>query len=160
LWPPSPQLLTELQHGDIDLAERLILIRGKGGHERALPVTTETAKAINAYLAEHPAHVGPLVRSFSRPNKGIGAQHISVLVSQWLHNADVPATAHALRHTAATDMLRGGAHVRDVQHALGHQSLATTQKYLPWIVGDLRQAMEGRRYVELPPVENEQDGAA
>ncbi len=149
--------VAELQHGDVDLAERLILIRGKGGHERALPVTVETWKAMNAYLAEHPAQAGPLVRSFSRPGRGIGARHISVLVSEWLHTADVPATAHALRHTAATDMLRAGAHVRDVQHALGHQSLATTQKYLPWVVGDLREAMEGRRYAE-PPSATEHTG--
>ena len=149
--------VAELQHGDIDLAERLVLIRGKGGHERALPITAETWRAIHAYLAEHPASVGPLIRSYSRPHRGIGAQHISVLVSQWLHGADVAATAHALRHTAATDMLRAGAHVRDVQHALGHQSRATTQKYLPWIVGDLREAMEGRRYVE-PAAGAEQTG--
>ena len=149
--------VAELQHGDIHLTERLVLIHGKGGHERALPITAETWRAIHAYLAEHPATVGPLIRSYSRPNRGIGAQHISVLVSQWLHGADVAATAHALRHTAATDMLRAGAHVRDVQHALGHQSLATTQKYLPWIVGDLREAMDGRRYVE-PPATTEQTG--
>lgn len=149
--------VAELQHGDIDLAERLVLIRGKGGHERVLPVTAETWRAINAYLTEHPSKVGPLIRSFSRPGRGIGAQHISVLVSEWMHEADVAATAHALRHTAATDMLRAGAHVRDVQHALGHQSLATTQKYLPWIVGDLREAMDGRRYVE-PPASTEQTG--
>ncbi len=146
-----------LEHGDIDLAEHLILVRGKGGHERALPITEETWRSIHAYWTEHPAHVGPLIRSFSRPNRGIGAQHISVLVSQWMHGADVPATAHALRHTAATDMLRSGAHVRDVQNALGHQSLATTQKYLPWVVGDLRKAMEGRRYVE-PATQAEHTG--
>ncbi|MFN2506326.1 MAG: tyrosine-type recombinase/integrase [Acidimicrobiales bacterium] len=39
-----------------------------------------------------------------------------------------------LRHSAATDMLRNGAHVRDVQHALGHAHLATTEVYLPLIV--------------------------
>jgi integrase len=46
----------------------------------------------------------------------------------------------------ATDMLRGGAHLRDVQNALGHASISTTQRYLPWVVGDLRVAMSGRRY--------------
>lgn len=55
-------------------------------------------------------------------------------------------TPHALRHTAATDMLRGGAHVRDVQRALGHVELSSTQRYLPWLVGDLREAMGGRQY--------------
>lgn len=153
--------VAELQFGDVDTAERLLLIRGKGGHERVLPITDETWKAMLSYLAECPAQAGPLVRSYSRPGRGIGARHISVLVSGWLHGAGIQATAHALRHTAATDMLRAGAHVRDVQRALGHQSLATTQRYMPWVVGDLREAMNGRRYVE-PPASDEStgDGAA
>jgi site-specific recombinase XerD len=54
--------------------------------------------------------------------------------------------AHALRHTAATDVLRGGAHIRDVQAMLGHASLVTTQRYMPLVVADLRDAMGGRRY--------------
>jgi hypothetical protein len=36
--------------------------------------------------------------------------------------------------------------VRDVQRALGHASLGTTQRYMPWVVDDLREAMEGRSY--------------
>lgn len=138
--------VASLQFGDVDTVQRLLLIRGKGDHERVLPITSATWSAMQAYLAEHPAKAGPLVRSLSRPTKGIGAQHVSVLVAQWLHEADVAATAHALRHTCATDLLRGGAHLRDVQRVLGHQSLATTQRYLPWVVHDLREAMEGRDY--------------
>lgn len=142
-----------MQRGDVDLVERLLLVKGKGGHERVLPLSEETHRAVLAYLAEFPGTVGPLVRSYSHPNRGIGPGHVSVLVSQWLHGAGVAATAHALRHTAATDMLRAGAHVRDVQQALGHQSLATTQRYMPWVVGDLRKAMGGRRYKDEPAAE-------
>jgi site-specific recombinase XerD len=146
--------VAELQIGDVDFADRHVMIRGKGGHERVLPVTDETWQALCSYLSEHPAQAGPLIRSFARPHRGITSGHISVLVSEWLHGAGVPATAHALRHTAATDMLRGGAHLRDVQTALGHQSLATTQRYLPLVVHDLRKAMGGRRYNGPPPVDS------
>ena len=48
----------------------------------------------------------------------------------------------------ATDVLRGGAHIRDVQAMLGHVSLVTTQRYMPLVVRDLRDAMGGRRYRE------------
>ena len=142
--------VSELQIGDVDDQQRLLMIRGKGGHERVLPITSETWTVLQAYLAEHPAKAGPLVRSYTRSARGIGARHLSVLVSDWLHDAGVDATAHALRHTAATDMLRAGAHLRDVQNALGHQSLATTQRYLPLVVHDLRAAMEGRKYRGAP----------
>lgn len=135
-----------LQLGDVDFGERLMLVRGKGGHERVLHITTETWAAIHRYLAEHPAKAGPLVRSYNHPHRGISAKYVSRLVSEWMHQAGVAATGHALRHTAATDMLRNGAHVRDVQNALGHTSLATTQRYMPWLVGDLKKAMEGRSY--------------
>lgn len=142
-----------LQRADVDLVEDLLLVKGKGGHERVLPLSDETKAAVQSYVVEHPGSAGPLIRSYSHPSRGIGARHVSVLVSEWLHGAGVAATAHALRHTAATDMLRAGAHVRDVQQALGHQSLATTQRYMPWVVGDLRKAMGGRRYKDEPAAE-------
>ncbi len=135
-----------LQLGDIDFDERLMLVHGKGQHQRILPVTDETWTALWRYLEEFPASHGPLIRSYSQPTRGISAKHLSRLVSEWLHDAGLDASAHGLRHTAATDMLRAGAHVRDVQQALGHQSLATTQRYMPWLVGDLRKAMGGRSY--------------
>jgi site-specific recombinase XerD len=132
--------------GDVDFDERLMLIRGKGGHQRILPLTDETWGAIAEYLTDHPAHAGPLIRSYNDPYRPIDASYVSTLVARWIRAAGVEATAHALRHTAATDMLRSGAHLRDVQAALGHVSLSTTQRYLPWVVGDLRTAMAGRRY--------------
>lgn len=143
-----------LQLGDIDPVQRHMFISGKGGHERVLPITTDTWRAMEKYLAEHPAKAGPLIRSYTHPNRGISPGYVSGLVSRWMHSAGVNASGHALRHTAATDMLRAGAHVRDVQNALGHASLATTQRYMPLLVGDLRTAMEGRTYWRPPPAEH------
>jgi integrase/recombinase XerC len=97
-----------LQLGDIDPDARLMLIRGKGGHERVLPITDDTWAAMTRYLAEHPANAGPLIRSYNHPNRGISARYVSRLVSEWMHAAGVNETGHALRHTAATDMLRKG----------------------------------------------------
>lgn len=135
-----------LEVGDINIGERLMAIRGKGGHERVLPISEETWAALGAYRGEIGHRAGPLVRSISVPHRGITPRRISTMVGAWLRDAGINATAHALRHTAATDMLRAGAHLRDVQAALGHTNLSTTQRYLPWIVGDLRTAMGGRRY--------------
>jgi integrase/recombinase XerD len=142
--------VSRLQVDDINTTERLMLVRGKGGHERALPITEETWAALGGYLAETGVKQGPVIRSQVRPGRGVSPQHVSDLVRGWMGSVNVAATAHALRHTCATDLLRSGVHLRDVQHALGHASLATTELYLPWVVGDLRTAMGGRKYGRVP----------
>jgi site-specific recombinase XerD len=142
-----------LQIGDLDQVNGHMRIEGKGGHERILPILAETEAALQDYLAEHPATAGPLVRSYRVPSRALRADTISGLVGGWM--AAAPGvkraqrdgvSAHALRHTTATDMLRGGAHLRDVQYALGHAHLSTTEVYLPFIVRGLNEAMSGRSY--------------
>lgn len=135
-----------LELGDFDFADRVMLVSGKGGHQRVLPVSAESWSALQEYLAEWPAAAGPVVRSYNDAHRPLDAAYVSTLVAGWMRDAGVPATAHALRHTAASDMLKSGAHLRTVQAALGHASLSTTQRYLPWVVGDLREAMAGRQY--------------
>lgn len=139
--------------GDIDRAGATVRIRGKGGHERVLPLVLEAADALAEYLAtDPPAGAGPLIRSRLHPHRGLDADTISGLVAGWMWDAGIKhrqrdgISAHALRHTAATDMLLAGAHLRDVQAALGHAHLVTTEIYLPLVVHGLAAAMEGRRY--------------
>jgi hypothetical protein len=62
-----------------------------------------------------------------------------------------------LRHTACVDMLRAGAHLRDVQTAMGHAKLETTAWYLPMVIHGLREAMGGRWYGPRPAT-SEEDG--
>ena len=142
-----------LQVGDVDLDWRQMRIVGKGGHERDVWVTDETVAELKLYLDEYPATGGPLVRSYQRPTDPLTPPVVGRIVRAALYAAHVKrhahdgVSAHALRHTAATDMLRGGAHVRDVQAVLGHAHLVTTERYLPRLVGTLEQAMEGRTYM-------------
>lgn len=148
--------VTRLEIGDIDLIGRTIRVTGKGDHERLLPLTREAEEAIRDYLRQYPATTGPLIRSFHNPTLGVRPNTVSGMVHTAMLMAGVKqasydgVTPHALRHSCATDMLRAGAHVRDVQRALGHQTLATTETYMPLLVNELRDAMEGRRYTEDP----------
>jgi len=141
-----------LQVSDVDFVDRTVRIIGKGGHVRLLPVSEETWAVLERYLAERRLTAGPLIRSARDPSAGLSADTISGYVADWLSDAGVKrrprdgVSAHSLRHAAATDMLRSGAHLRDVQAALGHASLSTTQRYLPTVVHDLRTAMGGRKY--------------
>jgi len=49
-------------------------------------------------------------------------------------------TVHSLRHSCATEMLRGGASVRHVQELLGHSSIDTTQDYTRVVIDDLQKS--------------------
>lgn len=142
--------VADLQLSDIDLADRTLLVVGKGGHQRLLPLSDDTGIQLARYLHDYPATAGPLVRSYNFPQRGITPNHISVLVTAWMVDAHVRGSAHALRHTMASDMLDRGANIRDVQTALGHASLGTTQRYLRRSEGKkLREAMGGRHYVGM-----------
>lgn len=134
--------------GDIDFAERTMLIRGKGRRERILPLSGQTWEALEDYLAERPLKAGALIRSKSEPWKGISPEHVAHLVQAWLRIVGTRGGGHRLRHTMATTLLREqGADVRDVQLALGHATLTSTSIYLPFSdARRLRTLMDGRRY--------------
>lgn len=144
--------VSRLSVGDLDMNAATMRVVGKGGHERILPIMEETTEAIVRYLGEHPASAGPLVRSYVRCRRALTSMTVSTLVSRVMADSGVKQyvgdgiSAHAGRHTAATDMLLAGAHLRDVQFALGHAHLTTTERYLPHLVKGLDEAMGGRRY--------------
>lgn len=108
-----------LQIADIDFARCEMRVVGKDGHERTLPLLDELWTMLERYLDERSLTSGPLIRSYRRPQDGLRADTISGMVADLMsaagieHRARDGISAHALRHSAATDMLRQGAHVRD-----------------------------------------------
>lgn len=140
--------VARIEVGDVDFADRELRVHGKGSAERILPLSEQTWAALEAYLAEHPAHAGPLIRSYNDPTAGICAAYVVHLLGRWLRAAGVArGGGHGLRHTMATQLLRSGADVRDVQSALGHVTLSSTSVYLPFSDAKrLRQVMAGRWY--------------
>lgn len=135
-----------LETGDVDLDGGVLTVTGKGGNQRALPITADTASVLRRYFGEMRLTAGPLIRAKNNPHAGIKAATVAALVGRIMADAGLSETGHALRHTMASDLLDRGVHVRTVQYVLGHRSIATTQRYLRRFVGDLREAMEGRSY--------------
>lgn len=137
---------------DFSFPDHSVLVHGKGGRKRILPVDPETWQALVAHLTERPTTTGPLIRADSRAARGLSAGRISHLVSRAMYAAGVKrgpkdgVSAHALRHTACADMLRGGAELRDVQTAMGHATIDATELYMPLVVRGLQSAMGGRHY--------------
>jgi integrase/recombinase XerC len=149
--------LERAQVGDIDRGRAVMAVRGKGsgGHvSRSVPLSVETLAALDDYLAEHPAPAGPLIRSYQNPGRSLTARYISALMSTWMTEAGIKRaprdgkSAHACRHTCATDMVDAGADVLAVQRALGHASITSTQVYLRGVTPELRAAMGGRSYTK------------
>jgi integrase/recombinase XerC len=110
---------------------RQLLITGKGGRQRLVPVLPVIAAAIGDYLAACPYHEpgGPLF--LGARGKRLQAPIVRLLMQNLRRRLGLPesATPHALRHSFATHLLAGGADLRTIQDLLGHASLSTTQGY-------------------------------
>ena len=134
--------LARLAVGDVDLAERLLLVRqGKGKKDRIVPFGEHVRAAILRYLREgrdeRPGLLFVSVRGRQLDHCGVNA-----IVSQAGKRAGVTASAHRLRHSYATHLLRGGADIRAIQVLLGHASLCSTQVYLGVEVSDLARMID------------------
>jgi integrase/recombinase XerD len=148
--------VSQLDLADWDDQKRIIAVRGKGGHERVLPVPPGVFAALHEYVTTDRGWVaGPLILangSKGAPSGRLSSARISTMLSRLMQSIGVHVkgdgrTAHALRHTCASDVLDRCHDVRIVQQMLGHTSLATTQIYLRRAnLDQLRAAMDGRSY--------------
>ncbi|MFM5951244.1 MAG: tyrosine recombinase XerC [Micrococcales bacterium] len=126
--------LSGLNLNDIDENRRLIRVIGKGNKERMIPYGIPAESALRNWLDfGRPKLVSPKT-SFelllNSQGKRLGTRQIYEVVAKALAGTALGAAGpHALRHTAATHLLDGGADLRAVQELLGHASLGTTQIY-------------------------------
>lgn len=109
----------------------VLLIKGKGGKERVVPLLSMAREAIEHYIDLCPYQLGDGL--LFRGARG-GKLHAAIIQRDMkrLRSAlDLPdtATPHALRHSFATHLLAGGGDLRTIQELLGHASLSTTQIY-------------------------------
>lgn len=138
--------------GDVDLHDRSVLVHGKGGKERVVWLSDETVGAVRAWLVERGEGPGALVCSYDHPGRALTPTWVGMLVARWMADAGLKTmprdgvSGHALRHSAATNMLRGGANIRVVQEALGHENITTTARYLRADNTEVRAAMQALNY--------------
>jgi integrase/recombinase XerC len=110
----------------------MLVITGKGGKQRLVPVLPAVRDAVADYLATCPYSLtkeGPLfVGARGAPLNPRLVQRQMMLLRGYLGLAET-ATPHALRHSFATHLLGAGGDLRAIQELLGHASLSTTQRY-------------------------------
>jgi integrase/recombinase XerC len=128
--------LTGINLDDIRLSAEAILIRGKGKKERYVPFGDSVKTALAAYLPErqktletiHKVSAALLInrRGGRLTTRSVGRIIKRIAVAKGL-SPDVHP--HTLRHAFGTHMLEEGADLRAIQELLGHERLATTQRY-------------------------------
>ena len=127
--------LCGLDLSDIDYDRQTIRVLGKGNKERTIPLGNPAMRALNLYLKD----ARDTLKNAQSANavflgvrgKRIDQRTVRTVVYNALQAIEgiERMGPHALRHSAATHLLEGGADLRTVQEILGHASLATTQIY-------------------------------
>ena len=127
--------LCGLDFNDIDYDRQTIRVLGKGNKERTIPFGNPALRALTSWLKQGRDQVaqsqsGDAVFIGAR-GKRIDQRTVRTVVYEALSAIEgiERMGPHALRHSAATHLLEGGADLRTVQEILGHASLATTQIY-------------------------------
>lgn len=109
-----------------------LVIKGKGGKERMVPVIPAAREAVAAYLRLSPHPVEPSAPLFRGARGGpLNPRIVQKVMEKARMQLGLPATAtpHAMRHSFATHLLTAGGDLRSIQELLGHASLSTTQAY-------------------------------
>lgn len=124
--------LSSLNLSDIDIRSReLIVIEGKGGKTRLLPIGTKAIAALQEWLKVRSAALDATALFTSQKGKRLGNRAIQLRLKQWCSKKGIPDAVHPhmLRHSFATHMLESSRDLRAVQELLGHENISTTQIY-------------------------------
>lgn len=113
---------------------RFLIVRGKGGKERLVPLGRPARRALDAYLAVRDRFLRNGIESrWLFPSRGASGhltrRRCGQLVAGLARETGLEVSPHVLRHAFASHLVDGGADLRSVQEMLGHADIATTQIY-------------------------------
>lgn len=111
---------------------QVLIVTGKGGKQRAVPILPLVADAVADYAAKCPWPLDrdkPLFRGARGGPLSQGMVQKAMASARTALGLPASATPHALRHSFATHLLSAGADLRSLQELLGHTSLGSTQIY-------------------------------
>lgn len=126
--------LVSLDLGSVDFSRNIVRLMGKGSKERMVPFGQPARDALDNWMQlgrrEFANDRSSAALFLNSRGQRVGVRQVYSLVAGLLQETATGAAGpHALRHSAATHLLDGGADLRAVQELLGHASLGTTQIY-------------------------------
>jgi site-specific recombinase XerD len=141
--------LLGLEWDDVDLSRRLLRVRrAKAGRQRTIPIHP----ALAPLFAEYYATRVPLTEQAVFVGVQGNRLHYTQLGQVFRHYVEAAGvnehvTPHTLRHVFASELLRAGANLRQIQELLGHKHLDSTQRYTRVNAHELRGAIKRLRWV-------------
>ena len=127
----------------------VVIVKGKGGKERLVPLSEPAREAVRAYLAQRPALLPAGAASpWLFPGRGgrpITRHRFAQLLKELAKAAGLSpskVSPHVVRHAFATHLLNNGADLRSVQQMLGHADISTTQIYTHVLNERMRRLVE------------------
>ena len=145
---------------------RVLIVRGKGGKERMVPLSEPAREAVAGYLAarrRHEAEAAGRARAPARPSPWLfpaggrsgqlSRQKVAQLLKGLALEAGIPpskVSPHVLRHAFASHLLDHGADLRAVQKMLGHADISTTQIYTHVLGERLRRLVQQHHPLARP----------
>ena len=147
--------LVSLPRHALSSGKPFLILRGKGGRDRLVPISDRAKAAVSEWAALVPRDAAWL---FPSGKKHLSRVRLYQLLQELAADAGIPPdriSPHVLRHAFATHLLEGGADLRALQMLLGHADIATTQIYTH---------VDSRRLIELvnsrhPLVDAKPEGA-
>ena len=128
--------LAGMNYADVDFADAVVRVFGKGNKQRIIPIGQKALEAIKTYREQLDRKIGAEALKdralfLNKYNKRLTVRSIARILRKLVDAVGLMTTIspHAIRHSFATHMLDAGADLRVVQELLGHKSLSTTQKY-------------------------------
>jgi len=135
--------LCQLRWHDLDLAEGLVSVIGKGNRQRLVPVGSHARRALNEWRAQTRATDAACVFP-GRGGKPITARAIQLRIRQLAQRQGIYKRVHPhlMRHSFASHILESSGDLRGVQELLGHADISTTQIYTHLDFGHLAKVYD------------------
>jgi integrase/recombinase XerC len=125
--------LAQLDCRDVDLADRLAYVTGKGNKERVVPIGGQAIEAVKIWLQRREEHASLSQAALFISKRGgrLGVRSIQQRLQYWGKRQGISDRVHPhrLRHAFASHMLEASGDLRAVQELLGHADISTTQIY-------------------------------